>query len=153
MGESFKFSYKPQRRESLGLAVYNTGFQKCETGHSWGPGVRDHYLIHYIVSGKGAYEFGGKTYHLTTGDAFLVYPNQTAFYTADKTDPWEYYWVGFNGTEAERLLHLTDFSHNSPIIHYGGDEKLRQSLLDIYHAGGSSAANEARMIGKLYLFF
>ena len=55
----FKHSFKAAQREELSLTVYNTGFQKCPPGYGWGPGVRDHYLLHYIVSGRGGDVPGG----------------------------------------------------------------------------------------------
>ena len=54
--DAFKHSVWLSNREGLGLAVYNCGFQRCSPGHTWGPAVRDHFLIHYITSGKGVYE-------------------------------------------------------------------------------------------------
>ena len=29
------------------------GLAKCEPNHSFGPGIRDNYIIHYITKGKG----------------------------------------------------------------------------------------------------
>ena len=31
------------------------GLAKCEPNHSFGPGIRDNYIIHYITKGKGKY--------------------------------------------------------------------------------------------------
>ena len=53
MSQDFKYSFKAAERAELSLLVYNTGFQKCPPDYGWGPGVRDHYLLHYVVSGKG----------------------------------------------------------------------------------------------------
>ena len=47
--QSFKHSFHSRLREDMGLTVYNTGYQKCETAYTWGPAVRDHYLIHYVA--------------------------------------------------------------------------------------------------------
>ena len=44
--DSFKHSFKNTLKENLGLAVYNTGYQKCDGQHTWGPASRDHYLVH-----------------------------------------------------------------------------------------------------------
>ncbi|MEG0457844.1 MAG: AraC family transcriptional regulator [Oscillospiraceae bacterium] len=118
----------------------------------YGPDVRDHFLIHYVVSGKGILSFSDKKYQIKSGDAFIVYPGQTAYYAADNSDPWVYYWVGFNGTETDRLLRLTDFSISSPIINFHPNDKLERDIFDIYKASGNTPSDEARMIGKLYLF-
>ena len=46
--DAFKYSFKDTLKENLGLAVYNTGYQKCTGRDTWGPALRDHYLVHYV---------------------------------------------------------------------------------------------------------
>ena len=87
MPHHYKNSYKVTEKELVSLSVYNVGFQKCDALYQWGPGIRDHYLIHYIISGKGTYRVAGQTYHLSGGDTFLVYPNTEVVYCADEQDP------------------------------------------------------------------
>lgn len=110
MAEDFKHSFKTDRRGELSLLVYNVGFQKCPPGYGWGPGVRDHYLLHYVLSGQGTYETGGRTFVLHSGEAFLARPDVPIFYRADDRNPWEYYWVGFSGRAAPLLLAQTPFT-------------------------------------------
>ena len=98
MADEFKSSNKVKERSVVSLSVYNVGNQKCTPGYEWGPGIRDHYLIHYVSSGKGTYTVHGITYELEAGDAFLVRPNTEISYRADNKEPWTYYWVGFAGT-------------------------------------------------------
>ena len=149
---SFKHSFKSKSRENLALTVYNSGFQRCESGYSWGPAVRDHYLIHLVVSGKGSYSVSGKTYFLNAGDMFLAAEADLVTYTADSETPWEYCWVGFNGTEARRLLSLTPLNRKNPVIHAQEPERMQRALMDIYRSTGTSVADELKMTGMLYLF-
>lgn len=150
--EQQKQSYKIRVRENLGLMLYNCGFQQCPPGYAWGPAVRDHHLIHFVTSGHGVLSFGGKQYAVSPGDAFYCAPNCTVHYCADLTDPWEYYWVGFNGTEAERLMHLTCLSSEHPVEHFDDSELLRSCILEITKSVGTAPYQEARMIGGLYQF-
>ena len=46
MNHNYKNSYKVSEKELVSLSVYNVGFQKCDPLYQWGPGIRDHYLIH-----------------------------------------------------------------------------------------------------------
>ena len=78
----YKYSYKYPQRELAALNVCNTGVQRCEPGYSWGPGVRDHYLIHYVISGSGVYETNGVRHELRAGDLFLSQPDMRIFYQA-----------------------------------------------------------------------
>lgn len=150
--DSFKHSFKNTLKENLGLAVYNAGHQKCGGKHTWGPALRDHYLVHYVVGGRGTFRSGGRTYQLGEGDMFLIFPSQLVVYAADPVDPWEYSWVGFNGTEAKRLLNLTGFSKEKPVMRPENPEHLKELLLRIYQCGGNTPAADADMVGYLYLF-
>ena len=150
MARDFKHSFKVVAHAELPLVVYNSGFQKCPPGHGWGPGVRDHYLLHYVVSGRGTYETEGRTFVLSAGDAFLARPETPILYQADREDPWEYYWVGFAGPSAALLLAQTPFTRTHPVLHPAAGERLRQSLLDIYKARGADYPSAVRMAFRLF---
>lgn len=158
MPDTFKNSFKVEDKEMVSLSVYNVGFQKCEPLYQWGPGIRDHYLIHHIISGKGCYLADNKTYHLSAGDTFLVYPYTEVTYFADEKDPWEYYWVGFAGSDASTMLQSTDFSNKQPVIYSqcsagkkdSSQNVLKELILKIYDARGSSLSNIVEMTGQLY---
>lgn len=149
MTRDFKYSFKAPERTELSLVVFNAGFQKCAPGYGWGPGVRDHYLLHYIVSGRGSYETEGRTFVPGPGDAFLARPDTPIYYRADREDPWEYYWVGFSGPSAPLLLAQTPFTRRQPVLHPAAGERLRQALLDIYKARGVDYPSAVRMAGYL----
>jgi AraC-like DNA-binding protein len=150
--DEFKRSFKVPFHDSLGLAVYNCGLQRCGSDHSWGPAVRDHYLIHYVISGHGVFDDGEKKYTLSAGDGFLVVPSHVISYMADHNDPWCYCWVGFNGTDAQRLIGQTGLSQEEPIFHYGKDDLLKDLLMNIYNATGSRPCDEAKMQAELLRF-
>ena len=151
MEHNYKNSYKVQEKELVSLSVYNVGFQKCDPLYQWGPGIRDHYLIHYIISGNGVYQVSGKEYLLSAGDAFLVYPSTEVTYFADEKNPWEYAWVGFTGSDASTIFRATDFSKEQPVISqipYGED--LRNAIFDIYGCRGNEFYHALEMTGHLY---
>lgn len=151
MNKNYKNSYKVTEKELVSLSVYNVGFQRCDPLYQWGPGIRDHYLIHYIISGSGYYTTGGHTYRLHETDMFLVYPNTEVVYYADELDPWEYAWVGFTGSDASMILTATDFTAENPIIHaapFGAD--IHRQILHIYDARGNEFEHAVEMTGRLY---
>jgi AraC-like DNA-binding protein len=154
MEDTFKLSNKVQHLSAISLSVHNVGRQKCTPGYSWGPGIRDHYLIHYISSGSGTYRTGGKTYVLQAGDAFLAYPDTEICYQASEEDPWTYEWVGFSGSDAAPMISSTDFSRTVPVVHsiICGDA-LRHQLSRINAAFGNTFQNAVQMTGELYLLF
>ena len=147
----YKNSYKVTEKELVSLSVYNVGFQNCDPLCQWGPGIRDHYLIHYIISGKGYYKVNNRTYTLVAGDTFLVYPNTEVLYYADENEPWEYAWVGFTGSDASLILQATDFSVQSPVIHQTAlGDRIHRQLLHIYDARGNEFEHAVEMTGRLY---
>lgn len=82
--------------ENLGsLNPISFGQQKCAPGHYFGPGMRDHFVIHFILSGTGIFKHHGKVFHPKAGDLFIFHPYEEVYYEADKDDPWHYVWVGF----------------------------------------------------------
>ena len=148
--DDFKHSYKAPVKEAVSLAVYNVGYQKCHPLYQWGPGIRDHYLIHHVISGKGFYTAGGVVQPVRAGDTFLVYPFTEVTYCADEGDPWQYYWVGFSGSDAKYLLGYTDFTRESPVISTDFGDALKDALLCIYSSRGQSVAQQVKMTGELY---
>ncbi len=149
MEQAFKHSFKALPQGELSLSVYNAGFQKCPPGYGWGPGVRDHYLLHYILSGRGYYETGNRTFVLCAGDCFLAPPDVPIYYYADEEDPWEYCWVGFSGAGAGPMLGRTPFTEERPVCHPRAGEELRRLLLEIYRARGNDWPAAVRMAGYL----
>lgn len=152
MPDTYKQSFKQTAQDNIELSVYNCGRQCCEKGHTWGPGIRDHYLIHLIVSGKGSYCVNNQAYALGAGDIFISKPNQLITYSADENEPWEYYWVGFNGSCANRLVCELPFKENRPTYHCNNFDAVKASLSSIFSASGTSVRNEAIMVGYLYIF-
>ena len=151
MNDQYKNSYKATAKELVSLSVYNVGYQLCDAGYQWGPGIRDHYLIHYVISGKGTYEVNNETHFLSAEDAFLVYPNTEIIYRADAKTPWEYAWVGFTGSDAATILQATDFSRKHPCIHaVPNGEEVKRQLLHIYDARGNGFEHAVEMTGRLY---
>ena len=64
MADVYKQSFKQNYTNNIELSIFNCGLERCAPGQTWGPGIRDHYLIHLVVSGKGVFEVGGRTYEV-----------------------------------------------------------------------------------------
>lgn len=151
MTQTYKNSYTARERELVSLAVYSTGYQKCLPSHQWGPGIRDHFLLHHVISGKGYYTSRNTTYALEAGDTFLIYPFEEITYTADPSNPWEYAWVGFVGTDAKTIMKASGFTPDHPIIYQSlNSDYVKRQLIHIYEARGSELYNAVEMTGRLY---
>lgn len=71
------------------------GCEECEPGHSFGPAVRTHWLLHYVACGCGIFVYRGKTWNVSAGEIFVIPPYEETYYEADRNDPWQYIWIGF----------------------------------------------------------
>ena len=80
-----------------GLNPVQLGQERCAPSHSFGPAVRTHWLLHYVVSGYGKFEKGGKVYTVKPGETFVIAPYEETYYEADAKEPWHYIWMGFTG--------------------------------------------------------
>ena len=145
-----KQSYKQSYTDNVELSIFNCGHEYCQPGHTWGPGVRDHYLIHLVVAGKGVYQVNGAAYNLQEGDLFLAKPNQLITYAADETDPWEYYWVNFGGSDADAVLGKTDFSASSPVMHGCGAD-VAAAMENILSCPAKELFENVELTGRLYI--
>lgn len=139
------------RATSSSLWVCQCGWEKCTQLHTFGPASRDHYLIHYIVDGKGTFKNSSGEYTLAKGQGFLITPGETTLYKADPDEPWEYYWVGFKGVDAEHLLSLCSLCTEQPIIKFDRTDEILQYFTDMFAAYNKSLAREYSMLGSLYL--
>ena len=112
-------------------------------------------LIHLVVSGKGTYYIDKERYDISAGSAFIIRPETLVSWEADLEDPWEYYWVGFNGADASRLVDLTAFEQDRPVITFTEQEaeQIKKSLLKLYSNFGTSAAQELMTVSKLFETF
>ena len=88
----------------------HVGESKCQPNHFWGPGYRDHWLIHYVVSGKGVFVHDDEIFHLSAGDCFIIKPGELNFYQADEKNPWHYIWFSFDAN-----VQLPDIMYNNII--------------------------------------
>ncbi len=140
------------KKASMDLYLCYCGSQICCSGHSYGPEIREEYLIHIVLSGSGFYKVGNKTYTIGPNTAFLINPGVSTYYEASKNDPWTYLWVGFNGIKAESALKHTSFSPNNHIMHLQEVEPLIQAVDGMLSASQLTYANDLAREGYLYQF-
>jgi len=150
------FSVFPNER-FVDLGLYQYGWEPCEPLHSYGPYVRNHYLFHYVISGTGTllstdYNGETRTYHIKSGEGFMIFPKQVTTYFADKDHPWEYTWLEFDGLRVKEALDLAGISITSPIYHSNSRDLSAQLKNEMLHIARNSDQTPFHLIGHLYLF-
>ncbi len=147
MTEAVKFI----RQNLLDLDLVQCGTETCVPGHSFGPAVRDHYLIHFALAGKGLFQANGRSWTLEAGEGFLICPDQVTFYQADWVNPWRYAWVGFQGSKASDWLKQAGLTDGNPVFR-SKDDAIRACFEGMIRAGDMGAGRELRLLGLLHLF-
>ena len=140
-------------RKQPALRLYYCGHEECMPGHNFGPATRQHYLIHFVLKGRGKYQAGGQVFPLEEGTAFLIRPHEVTYYEADEEQPWEYAWIAFDGEEAERLLQeykLIKGRYICELEHPEQTKSYLERLVELFLGGRCS--REA-MMGYFYLVF
>ena len=118
------------------------GEEACAPGHRFGPSIRPYTLIHFVRRGKGYFSRGGVTYTVQGGEAFLICPQEITVYWADKEDPWEYCWVGFDGAMTPRFTTLP------PVFSF--EHCWAEDMLNTYHADGVWEYRVAALLFQMY---
>ncbi len=85
------------------------GKEACVPAHAYGPATRSHYLLHFVVSGRGKFITPRGEYPVGKNQIFIIRPNEITYYEADRDKPWEYIWLGFiAGTSLPHALLAED---------------------------------------------
>ncbi|MFG6338643.1 MAG: AraC family transcriptional regulator [Lachnospiraceae bacterium] len=150
MEKAYKLEFAGEQTGSL--YVNCCGLSRTEPMHSFGPALKPHYLIHYILRGKGKFSIGGEEYPLEAGYGFLITPDELAFYQADEEEPWTYVWVGFSGTQAVEYLGNMGLSVRQPIFKSEASEELYRIVKDMMEHNTYGLSNDLRRNGQLGIF-
>ena len=154
--ETLSFSMFPND-PFIDLRLYQYGWEQCAPLHSFGPFVRNHYLFHYVLSGRGTLnsnDAGDVThyYRIHPGQGFLICPGQVTTYCADESQPWKYVWLEFDGLRAEEYLDSAGLSIAQPIYSpqtAAWGEAIGERMLYI---AGHDTASPLHLVGHLCLF-
>ena len=141
----------------LDIRPYQYGWEECDPLHSFGPFVRNHYLFHYIISGRGmlySHATGGEIheYSLGANQGFLICPRQINLYTADEKEPWKYVWVEFDGMRAEECLLQAGLTQDQPIYQPRNIEEGNRLRDQMLYFTENSTRSPIHLVGRLSLF-
>lgn len=141
----------------IDLKLYQFGWEKCAPSHAYGPAARNHFLFHYILSGRGTLmsdNSGGQTvsYPLKAGDGFMIFPHQINTYVASHTEPWEYVWLEFDGLKAQEIVSLSGFTLDTPLYRPSRREFTKLMAEEMLYIANNAKMPPFHLIGHLYLF-
>lgn len=140
----------------IDLTIMQYGFEQCKPLHSFGPYVRNNYLFHYIVSGKGILRANDEKdnmqeFLLEGGSGFIIEPGYVNTYMADEKEPWSYMWIEFAGLRARECVEAMGVSQLHPV--YVPDTKEHGAEIEEKMRSFVFSDNQSSMglIGQFYL--
>lgn len=128
------------------LRFLEFGSTSPKIGYGWGPGARDYYMIHILISGKGY--FNGQL--VEPGQFFMSKPHQEIHYYPKKDTPWNYFWILFDGTCAKDFLLKYNMYPENGVGNFYGLKELKQLIKNLFKTSDSidneTATNFAKQI-------
>lgn len=138
---------------NIELNIYQYGQESCEKSHSFGPAVRQHYLFHYVISGKGVLYTEHGAFPVNPREGFLIYPHDVTTYCADENEPWHYMWLEVDGLAASRIFKECHLSRKSPIYRPIIYSDLPDELRYLQEIVAHDQDQWLKVVGLSYLFF
>ena len=132
------------------LAPVHCGQEDCRPSHSFGPAVRDRYLLHLVTSGKGSFTILGKTYSVGAGEFFFIPPDTLNYYEADALEPWSYTWLGMKGELLPAFFERLGISAENPVGKF--TPELYDVLAEILEDMATGVTASFAAVGRCYLF-
>ena len=126
-----------------GITLDFCGFEHCLPRHSYGPHIRQNYVIHVVIDGKGILDFCGKRWNISKDQMFILFPGMESTYYADKEDPWYYCWIGFQGESAGKIVENIGFDPQTPVLTFKDAYKIENEVKRML------GARELTLDGKL----
>ena len=150
MADVASMEYKTSSKD---LYLVSCGWEKCGATHSYGPAVRNYYMLHFILKGQGHYYLNNKHYKLNENQCFLTEPGTVTLYKAEPTNPWTYTWICFNGDYVPHLLKQSNLNTDNPIINLSCNQTIYEIIKEMLSYHQLTPANECYLQSKLYLIF
>jgi len=138
--------------DSAGKDVFvrQCGSEVCARGHQYGPAVRDHFLIHYVASGRGVFYADGRAHPIGARQGFIIFPGQETTYRADDLDPWVYGWVGYDGRTAAILTETVGLTRADPVFELDSEADPYERIRRMLRAASDMRLGDMAMLGGLY---
>ena len=134
------------------LSFLFCGRRNCHPGEMVGPAVREHYLMHYCLSGRGIYQAQGIRYEIGPGEGFLILPGERSSYQADLEDPWSHVWVGFTGSKSTDYLKYCGLDREHRTYQCAQSQQLEACVETMLRFDTAGAGNHLLLLGELYSF-
>ncbi|MGG5319053.1 helix-turn-helix domain-containing protein [Enterococcus sp. AZ072] len=150
--EQALFLKKGQHYLSGDLQFQFCGISRTLPYHSFGPAIRECFVLHVVLEGKGTYHVKDQKFQLRKGDLFLIRPGLTTFYRADAEEPWLYGWLAFSGETTEEIIRHSAFGEEGFTMISSNTHQYVEIIKDCLTFSQDSLLNEIALNEKTYHF-
>ncbi|QAS69341.1 AraC family transcriptional regulator [Oenococcus sicerae] len=131
------------------LYLSSGGFEHCEPSHSYGPGARTGYMIHYVSEGKGVFTSKNIRYHISPGEFFFIQPGKIVKMEANQKEPWTINWIRFKGRLVDTYLNQIGVSLMNPVVSGESAQKIKKIISDLIQTSLMNQADDLYYSEKL----
>lgn len=123
-------------------------------GHTWGPLIRDHYVIQYCTRGCGTVIVNDNPFRVNSGECFICFPGAVLVEKADEKDPWGLSWIILKGIRMNYYLKMLDITEKSPVISSCKDNHILEYMNQIIDSFNQKDQGTVfRHLSNLYAIF
>ena len=136
------------------LNLYYCGKRIRTKNHSYGPQIRDHFLLVYIKEGNAILTVRSKHYTLSKGQLLCMFPGEKIYYTATEESVMSSLWVGVYGSHVDFYLKNLGIKRENPNYNCPKPEETENAIEKIIElADLNNIYGKMSIIARLYDFF
>lgn len=144
--------WKKYTKENFEMNLDECGIEQGIPGFGYKYEVLKNAVINYVSKGKGTFNVNNKIFNLKQGDIFIILKGMNVEYMASMDDPWEYYWIGFSGSNSIEYLNRTSII-DSYAVTCKEDSKIPSIILNMCEISKNynpSSSDDIVLLRELY---
>lgn len=121
--------------ENRNLIVKMLGYEECDADKRIRAHTFEGNTLHFIIDGKGYFD----GIHLGRQDGFMVKRDCMSEYYPDRTNPWTYVWINFDGEVSKKILDMAGLTEDKCTFSVSDNGKIVEIIrraLDYDYSGG-----------------
>lgn len=136
------------------LNMYYCGQRVHTENHSYGPGIRDHFLLVYIQEGEALLQSKGKIHELRPEHVLFMFPGEKIYYKVKENFKWSILWIGVYGKLVYDFIAPLKITPANPVFPCPSPEKTCKVLEDILvTVDDNSFSGKLQCLSLVYSFF
>lgn len=117
-------------------------------GASFGPVVRDVFIVECCLSGYGTVSVNGTVFPVTPRSVYVLFPGDTVVHTADEKDPRKGVWCSLDGMDLKRHFHAAGINSENPFAPEGLFDELYEQVNNMTKVWRSETAGASLLLSS-----